>query len=68
MVKSNEPYFNRVNNICFGAVACNLFILLLYFHNFIADAEYMIYCFNGSVIAVSIMILISGGRHGAFKN
>lgn len=50
------------------SMGINAFLFVLYYTLGFSEYKTKFFYFNGSVLAVSIMILISGNIHGHFKN
>lgn len=57
----------ETNIICKFTLLCNFIIFALTQLNFLPKPIDYLYLLNGSVFAVSVIIIISGLRHGAFK-
>lgn len=69
MIKGMSQINEQLNEVCFWALICN-FIFILLTHACILTKEEpqkMFYAFNGSVFALTIIILISMRRHGFLK-
>lgn len=64
---TDRQMHTTANTMCFNSMAINFAILALYFGNIITDPKSLIYTFNGSVIASSLLVLKSGLQHGYFK-
>lgn len=64
-----ESWWHRqFNLICNLALVFNFIFIILTHMQILSDPELTFFIFNGSVIAVSLMILISAKRHGEFNN
>lgn len=62
-----SEWHREFNSICFWVVIINYVLIIFNHHELLTDPIIKFWCFNGSVIVTSIVILISGGRHGTFN-
>lgn len=62
-----SEWHHQFNTICFMVVILNYVLIIFNHHGLLTDPINKFWCFNGSVIVTSIVILISGGRHGTFN-
>jgi hypothetical protein len=63
-----SEWHQQFNDICFWVVIINYILIILNHHELLNDPITKFWCFNGSVIITSLMILISGGRHNEFNS
>ena len=64
---SNDRHF-QLSIISKFTIAFNLLFLSLILYNILPKGIYSFFYLDGFIFAISIMILISGIRHGTFKN
>lgn len=62
-----EGILRYVNQICTLALATSFLIPMLYYSGFVKSAKDLMLLFDGSVIVASLVVLITGVRHGYFK-
>lgn len=61
-------WHEQFNNICFLVVILNYVLIIFSHHGLLTEPVTMFLCFNGAVIATSLFLLISGGRHDVFND
>lgn len=62
-----SQWHSEFNLICSIVVIINFIIIILTHLTLISDPILYCWIFNGSVFVVSLMVLISGGRHHEFN-
>lgn len=65
--KNAEPYLCQFKKICLFSVLSNFIIIIINWHGLITNTYYLMELFCGLVFVVFTMVLISGKRHGIFK-
>jgi len=64
---NGEPYIQQFKKICLLSIMSIFIVMILNYQGLIKGTYNIIEWFCGLVIATSVMVLISGGRHGAFN-
>lgn len=58
----------QFNILCIISVIFNYIIAILCYHKILYNPMTVFVSFNGGILIATIMVLISGGRHGIFKD
>ncbi len=66
--KNGERYLAQFKKICLFSILTNFIIIIINWHGLISNTYYMVTLFCGLVFATSLMVLISGIRHGIFND
>lgn len=65
--KNDEPYLSQFKKICLLSIMSIFIVMVLNYQGVITNTYKLIECFCGLVFAFTLIVLISGGRHHAFK-
>lgn len=60
-------WHEQINFICILCIIVNYIVILFTHHTFLLNPIPMFYAFNGGVLAVTVLVIISSIKYGTFK-